>query len=290
MAAGVVAAAKAETAVPEARSDFRQVIDWDRPWMTSLRELGEPLCAPKIDWRATLNATACVSALATEGGQSIEFVAQSKLPAHASYEAFIHATGNVPTRENLHDFLNALVWLGYPRIKARLNAVQATDIHFAQGSNAMASVRPTRSRLRDALTLFDENAVLLACSEPLLFDLLRSHAWRALFVDHRIAFNKHCEVFMFGHALVEKLVAPYKAITAHAWLVAVDADFFAQSMTEKRAYLDMQVARQLDDTFRTTAFTPLPVLGIPDWWEGQDALFYADEYVFRPSRKSLENN
>ena len=269
----------------EEQSEFRQSIDWDRPWLASLREVGRPLCGLDVDWRITLNATARLSGLATESGQLIDFVAQSALPAHTSYEAFIHATGMVPTRENLHDFLNGLVWLGYPRIKARLNAIQAADIHLAQASAATTAVVTTRSRLRDALTLFDENAVLVACSEPLLFDLMRTHAWSALFLEHRSDFCKSCEVFVFGHALVEKLVLPYKAITAHAWLVSVDKFFFAQSVAEKRLCLDLLVSTQLGDTFRTIAFTPLPVLGIPNWWEGQDALFYADDQVFRPSRR-----
>lgn len=271
--------------------NFRQAIDWNRPWMSSLRDIGEPLCAPGLDWRGAVNMIARDSNLAAESGCLIEFVSQSELPSHASYEAFIHATGKVPTRENLHDFLNALIWLHYPKIKARLNAVQATDISAASASAALTATPPlSRSRLRDALTLFDENAVLVACSEPLLFNLLRAHAWSALFLDHRDVFIHQCEVFVFGHALIEKLVAPYKAITAHAWLVPVDADFLTQTTIKKRADLDSRVSKQLDRQFRTAAFTPLPVLGVPDWWVNQDACFYADGSVFRLTRKTVSPN
>ena len=109
-----------------------------------------------------MNAIARDSGLVTEEGRSIEFVAQSALPAQINYEAFIHATGKVPTRENLHDFLNALVWLHYPKIKARLNALQATDISAASALATLTATPPLfRSRLRDALTLFDENAVVV---------------------------------------------------------------------------------------------------------------------------------
>lgn len=277
-------AEKAGTTTFGEQMDFRETIDWDRPWLTSLREVGKPLCAAGLNWRTQLNAIARSHEIATEAGRSIKFVAQSELPAQASYEAFICATGKVPTRENLHDFLNALVWLSYPLIKARLNAVQASDINPAQNAVVIAAVPSSRSRLRDALTLFDENAVLIACSEPRFFNLLRAHAWSALWLDHRIDFNKHCEIFLFGHALVEKLVAPYKAITAHAYLVLVDADFFARSSVEKKVYLDLRVFLQLNETLRTSAFTPLPVLGVPGWWEGQDEFFYADASVFRPLR------
>lgn len=285
MAAGLVAIEIADAAACAGRSDFRQAIDWERPWMASLRERGEPLCMPGVDWRAAVNAIAGEANLVTESGRSIEFVAQSNLPAHMSYEAFIHASGKVPTRENLHDFLNALVWLLYPRVKARLNAVQAADIGVASTSAASTTAAPhSRSRLRDALTLFDENAVLIACSEPLLFDLLRAHAWSALFLDHRSAFANQCDVFAFGHALMEKLVLPYKAITAHAWLVPVAADFFIQSASDKRNYLDRVIAQQLGATLVPANFSPLPVLGVPGWWKEQDDFFYADQRVFRPMR------
>jgi hypothetical protein len=42
-----------------------------------------------------------------------QFIPQEDLPEGVAYEAHISATGNVPTRENLHDFFNALVWLTF---------------------------------------------------------------------------------------------------------------------------------------------------------------------------------
>jgi hypothetical protein len=265
--------------------DFRGTIDWQRPWMASLREIGQPLCVPDTDWRSAINAIASNCALTTAGGRLLKFVAQSELPVQTSYEAFIHRTGKVPTRTNPHDFLNALIWLSYPRIKARLNALQAADLDAALIPSITQSSPIPRSRLRDALTLFDENAVLVACSDPAIFDLLRLHAWTSLFIDHRIAFSTHCEVFVFGHALIEKLVTPYKAITAHAWLVLVDATFFTKSTVAKKASLDSGVAQQLDERLRKATFTPLPVLAVPGWCEAQDELFYADSNVFRPPRQ-----
>ena len=58
----------------------------------------------------------------------MRFVPQAELPAGIAYETFISETGGVPTRDNLHDFFNALVWLTYPKIKVRLNAMQALEI------------------------------------------------------------------------------------------------------------------------------------------------------------------
>ena len=37
--------------------------------------------------------------------------------------------GRVETRpDNLHDFFNALIWLAFPRSKARINAMHAAEI------------------------------------------------------------------------------------------------------------------------------------------------------------------
>ena len=254
--------------------------------MTSLCDIGQPLCAAGTDWRAAVDAIASARALASSDGHPIKFVAQSELPTNVSYETFIHATGKIPTRENLHDFFNAIIWSTYPQIKTRLNALQAADLIATQMASADGVALPSecRSRLRDALTLFDENAVLMVSSDAEIFTLLRSHAWRALFVDRREAFNTCCEVFPFGHALIEKLVTPYKAITAHAWLVLVEPDFFSQSIFEKRMQLDKIVGLQLDSSLKSSIFSPLPVLGIPDWWPGQDAAFYLDQQVFRLPR------
>jgi hypothetical protein len=53
---------------------------------------------------------------------------QSELPLGHAYETHIAQTGGLPTRDNLHDRFNALVWLHLPRLKALLNAVQAQEI------------------------------------------------------------------------------------------------------------------------------------------------------------------
>jgi len=66
---------------------------------------------------------------------------------------------------------------------------------------------------------FDENAALLVTTNLDLIDALRRHAWLEVFVAQRDVFVRDCAVMLFGHALMEKLVAPYKAITAHMLVV-----------------------------------------------------------------------
>ena len=276
-------------------TDFLATIDWSRPWLAHIRELGETV-ANAADWRRALNECAAQQDLRNRPGLPVRFVPQSDLPAGVAYETFIHDTGGVPTRDNLHDFFNALVWLTFPRIKVQLNALQAAAIARAVRPAApdpalsipsSGDVAP-RGKLRDAATIFDENAVLLVTADAALVNALRSHAWQEAFVARRAACMREARVLLFGHALMEKLVRPYKAITGHMWMLPESAagDFLSdcQSMSRRNAIADAAVATQLSDGLTTGDFSPLPILGVPGWWEGQNQVFYADAGVFRPRR------
>ena len=67
-------------------------------------------------------------------------------------------TGRVPTRANLHDLFNALIFLRFPKAKAKLNSCSQRQLQ-ADG------VGPVRGPLRDAATLVDENAYCLSAIE-----------------------------------------------------------------------------------------------------------------------------
>jgi hypothetical protein len=259
-------------------------IDWSRPWLAGLRAIAEPILSA-ADWRSGLNMAAQAKALRNHRSLPIRFVPQADLPAGTAYEAFISSTGSVPTRSNLHDFFNALTWLAYPQVKRQLNALQAAEITKSAalpGHGDTANV--LRGKLRDAATIFDENAALFVSADKELTAALRAHRWNDLFAARRAAFEQTCSVRLFGHALMEKLTAPYKAITAHAWIVTVEPEFFSLPEDVQRAQLDQTVGKQLAQGFATSNFTPLPVLGVPGWWARQDAAYYADQFVFRPQR------
>jgi hypothetical protein len=198
---------------------------------------------------------------------STRFVEHSELPADEPYESFIYRTGRVPTRENLHDLFNGLMWLTYPQTKRRLNALQAEQIarHGSSGP---------RGRLRDALTVFDENAVLLK-GPPELVDALRRRDWNTLFVARRAEWQS-ATIAIFGHALLEKLMQPRKAIAGHVWIIEELTDAaLASSLTPERS--------------GAKPFLPLPVLGIPGWWAANaEPGFYEDVSVFRPANRSPE--
>jgi hypothetical protein len=255
---------------------FLDVIDWSRPWLAPYHPIAEPLIhAP--DWRQTLNALAGEMDLRNHRGLPIHFVPQAHLPAGMAYEEFISVTGSVPTRENLHDFFNALMWLSFPKIKVQLNALQAAEIEKASNlSNA-----GIRGRVRDAATIFDENAALLVVRDAKWIEALRAHRWTEVFLTQRDNFERDCEIWLFGHALMEKLVTPYKAITAHAWPLILHSDFFLMSAPRKRRWLDDIFAEQLLSGIAKSTSTPVPMLGVPHWSSGQDKSFYADKGVFR---------
>ncbi|MBL8271204.1 DUF3025 domain-containing protein [Steroidobacter sp.] len=195
----------------------------------------------------------------------LRFVEQAALPEGESYEAFIFRTGCVPTRDNLHDLFNGLMWLAYPKAKRRLNVLQADEIKQRGGANG------TRGPLRDALTLFDENAAILQAPAALI-EALRARQWTVLFEEQRAQWQS-ARLRIFGHALLEKLQQPRKAITAHVWVIAdlTDEALASSLVSERLAAKD---------------FLPLPVLGVPGWWpDNATPGFYDDADVFRPLRR-----
>lgn len=202
----------------------------------------------------------------------VRFVAQAALPVGRAYEAYIRDESAVPTRDNLHDFFNGLMWQTLPLAKQRLNRIQATEI-------ARSGVCGTRGPVRDAATLFDENALLLHASDA-LWQALVARDWHTVFQVRRAAWE-HANVLVFGHAALEKLVHPYKGVTCHVWRVTPAFD----PLGDLRA-LDAWLAADLTvQRLAGKPFAVLPVLGIPGWWtENRMPDFYADASVFRPRR------
>lgn len=259
-------------------------IDWSAPWFAPFAERGarwqRVVLERPVDYLPELQRDALESGHTTGRGAPLTFIAQADLPAGTAYEAHIAATGGVPTRENLHDFFNALVWFSYPRLKATLNARQA-------GAIERHGIAGSRGTERDALTLFDENAVVFVTADTALSRALVEFDWRRLFVADRAAWGVRCAVRPFGHALLEKLIEPYKACTAHAWIVDAPAEYFGWPAARQTAWLDETIAASFADaSLDSRVFAPLPVLGIPGWWPANaDPAFYDDERVFRRGRR-----
>lgn len=247
--------------------------DWQQPWHLPFAEFGRAV-------RSACEAGQSLPDALTRHGhpESPRFVPQAALPTGKAYEAFIFETRQVPTRDGLHDFFNGLVWMRFPQTKRRLNQWQAREI-------SRAGVQQVRGSVRDAITLFDENAVLLQAPDE-VWEALLARQWQRLLVDLRPLWRQ-VRVVLFGHALLEKLVAPYKSITGHVYREPVPL-----SLEDNWHAWDAWLAQRLDaDALATKPFTPLPVLGIPGWCaDNEHPAFYDDAGVFRPARPAVSRS
>jgi hypothetical protein len=228
------------------------------------------------DWPTldALNALADTRGLRNAAGRPLCFAAQHVRCGQGEYEAGILADGRVPSRErNWHDLLNALTWLAFPRAKAALNAMQCEELETRRGG--------PRGAKSDAATLFDESGVLLIARDDELARLLAARRWEEAFVARREAWRE-VRAYVFGHAVLEKLLAPWPGITAKCLFLPVETVPETGVVPD---WLDVALARSWSkgglgcpaDLF------PMPVLGLPGWWAAnEDAQFYDNRQVFRP--------
>lgn len=200
------------------------------------------------------------------------------------YEEFIFANKQIPTRaENWHDLFGALIWILFPKTKALLNKMHMAEI--AQHGQKQ------RSPLRNKLTLLDECGILVAL-EPAAFahaSLLREHQWQSSFWLQRAAWGQYIRPVVFGHAIYEMATQPFIGLTAKSWFMEVPAGFSKWPLTDVYTFLDEKLAEQIANTaalLDNQQLTPLPVLGIPGWYdENEQQLFYTNIDYFRPRRK-----
>jgi hypothetical protein len=230
------------------------------------------------DYLQRLSEAALNARLCNQQGLPIAFVEASPLGA-TSYEAMVFESGRVSTRlpelsapiDVVHDYLNALMWFAWPSTKAALNAAQYKSANGLLDSNNSATSQ--RGTYRDRLTLADESGVVVVCTEA-MGALFAARKWPQLFFENSAAIDRgDFQVFVLGHGLLQRLQAPFKSITAHAWVLTNDSVLDA----------DTQMASLVPTLSRSQ---PLPVMGLPNWhrpwFEGeQDATFYNDQNVFR---------
>ena len=244
-----------------------EAIDWSAPWLAPYQGLAEQAATQATEQAQVyelLNSMGCAP---------VGFVPQSDLPAHEPYERYIFNSNKCPTRDGLHDFFNGVCWHQFPQTKQRLNQLQAAQIE------QLGSVT-TRGPVRDALTVFDENAAFLF-APPALWQALLDKDWQRLFVTLRPLWAE-AKLVLFGHALLEKLVNPRKPITAHVFI----CNYPDSAELPNLETIDAFIASDLTaEKLATKPFTPIPVLGVPSWWAANENLnFYDDETVFRKLR------
>ena len=174
--------------------------------------------------------------------------------------------------DSLHDIMNALVWLTFPKTKRAIS-----EVHVALGVTADGKTRPRR---RDVLTLFDEAGAIILSQREDLKKLHEAHQWCELFVDHRQQFVDEARPILFGHGALEQLGSnPHRGLTVKAlWLPLAHGT----SLVEVDTWMATRIASgQLlaDNEHRL----PLPIIGVPGWFaENERADYYEDAHVFRP--------
>ena len=303
--------------------DSFAAIDWQVPWLCHLNQLGyiskaitklsglknEPAQTDKLENTPDIIAKVLNTALQQQAddlqqplpqtkpalnnqAHTLRFVSQNALPEGEAYESFIGTTGNIPTRDNLHDLFNGSIWLTFPKTKALLNYYHMLEIN-QQGIGA------SRGRVRDTITVFDENGAILVTADASIGKALIDFDWQASLVaprdkwDEPQALNSdsRAAVYIFGHALLEKLLQPRKALCAHSIVINVTQDFFALSLSERISHLDKRVADYMEALLSQPDVTPrklspLPILGVPHYWaENANSSFYEDSQVFRSGRR-----
>jgi Protein of unknown function (DUF3025) len=230
---------------------------------------------------ARLNAcaAACAEPPCTDTGAAIHFVVLAAAVSAADYETQILRTGAVPTRPgNRHDAFNALCWIAFPGFKRACNA-----LHAAHQAHARPASGAPRGSVRDALTLFDESGVIALCADPLLARLLIERQWKILFWERRADVARALRFFVCGHALYEKLLQPYPAITARVLIVPAPVTLFEHGLEAQRRFADVAAAHLLRTGIASAPAPPLPLAGIPGWDPGNGAPgFYDNRAVFRP--------
>ncbi|WP_105189635.1 MULTISPECIES: DUF3025 domain-containing protein [unclassified Pseudoalteromonas] len=233
------------------------------------------------DWPtlAELNRHTIVNA----NNQPLQFIDNAEFERDGRYyESFIFETGKVPTRQhNWHDLFGAYMWHLFPKTKALLNRLHIDEMAVQQGNQ--------RSKMRNALTLFDECAVILAVTDSSWTEAFREHQWHEVFVSRREGWQSEIRAYTFGHANYEMLTQPFIGLTGKALFVPVSADIFCKDLASQYSYLDERLYemiakdRVLADN---SAMSPLPLLGVPHWYEdNNNADFYANTDYFRPKRR-----
>ena len=220
-------------------------------------------------------------------GMPLRLVAPGGKPASLDekYEARVYLKGELQVRkDHWHDYFNVLVWLAFPEAKGALNAR-----HYAALRAQGAARSPNRGPAQDALTLFDEGGVIVASEDDELLACLREWRWKDLFWTHRARLQARMRFYLFGHALYEKALRPFRGITGRGILLKTGDGLLAAPLQKQLAVVDARVAAHLSDPASLAATRELavvPILGVPGWCaDNENEAFYNDVDYFRPGRR-----
>ena len=192
------------------------------------------------------------------------------------------SSGHIPTRDISHDWYNGQVWLRFPKAKWVINAR-----HMADSGQGVIQSANGRSRLRDALTLFDESGALLLTTDESLPEALLNHDWSTLFVQDRVSWHERARVLVFGHGLLDAMHKPHKGLCAKVVPVSVP------TLNLTPCDLQVLVTKVVEQIEDARNLSPLPVMGVPGWFVDSNAPgFYSDTSVYRakPTPRSTSSH
>lgn len=245
-----------------------------------------PLIACPADARlAALNRLAEEQDLRNASGQALRFEAARMPLSGAAYERVIACASPgaeaaaVPTRlygdEGVHDLLNALVWLRFPRTKATLNRLHLEDLEL-QAAASLAQGQPAarRSRARDLFSLLDESGAVWIGDDPLLFEQCLQRDWTGLFFSRRAQLLARSSLTVVGHGLLQQCLSPYPGMVAR--VVTIEGPPGADPQT-----LDEALARQLSAQGAALPTLVMPICGWPGWQAQGPAQAYQGEEHYR---------
>jgi DUF3025 family protein len=265
---------------------------WNTDWLTRSEMFAplRPVAAglPAIGWPDLdlLNALAEDHGrrILNTQGMRVRFVPQAPKSKSfvAAFEPRAYLKGEVRVRAfDWHDLFNALVWMTFPTAKAVINAR-----HY---ESMVAAGRGNRPPQRDALTLFDEDGVVVVSTDAGLLELVRGFRWKELFWQRRDAVKARMRFAVFGHALFSKALRPFVGLTGNAVLLQVSGTLLESAKAARLAELDRLLAIRIwnrDRFCHGRELSPLPVLGVPGWWSANEREeFYDDTAYFRPGRR-----
>lgn len=216
------------------------------------------------------------------------FVDSTKLDADGRYyEDFISQSQQIPMRaNNWHDLFGALIWCLFPKSKQLMN-----QLHMAQIQQFGSK---ERTKVRHKLTLLDECGVLLCVkpSQRFMLDLLRDHQWLDAFYQHKAQW-KELNPIIFGHANYEMATRPFIGLTGKLWCIELPEQAEVLIGIKGYNFVDDLLAKQLVQAellLDNQQLSPLPLLGVPDWYKEQEPAFYADTSYFRPKRHKINSS
>ena len=197
------------------------------------------------------------------------------------YESLVYQQGILLTRpKNWHDFLNILVWLGFPKLKGLINA-----LHYSENQK---KYKNNRTPLQNKLTQFDESGLIILTSQSDLIELIYQHRWQAFFCQQKSNVNKNLKCFAFGHSILERLLNPYVGLTAKALIFKVDSEILKLPTIEALSHIDLLCCGYLEQNkmqFQHNKLQPFPLLGMTEIIEKNNDDYIQYKNYFRPLPK-----